>query len=346
MNRCVASTLATCALSLLATTSRAAPTPPDGSPPPADPPVAPEPQPVVVVDHPQLTTGGLTQLSDTLARVEVAGSTRGVAEDFLVLPDGAELGGRLRMVTADEGLGVGRIKLTDLALLDVNAQWAFARGFELDGTFSVLPKQPSATREHVWQGGSLAVRHDLWTRTAVAVSGSTAPLLGLPGFELGAAAFLMHKHRLNEFVSFALAGGASSTFLRPEMTDDQPYLFEGAGHAAVHVAFDHMWGGWMGAGYALPVFHRGHDPVSAMSLDPQPRLDLNLGTAIQLADKWDLSIELTIIDRGDGANPATRLPILDGGFDQIQLGVGISRRLDLGKDSRRPRGINDPMINL
>jgi hypothetical protein len=327
----------TCAFSLVVTAARAAPEPPpEGTPSTSDP-----------LATPSLSDEQLAKLAGQEATAEVitvTGSPRGVAEDFLVLPDGADLGGRLRLITADDGLGAGRIKLTDLALVDVNAQWGFARGFELDGALSVLAKHPAGTDEHVFQGGSLAVRRDLFTRTALAVSGSAGPLAGLSGYELGAAVFVAHKHRLNQYIAFALAGGASSTFVRPTMADDKPYLFEGAGHAAVNVAFDRMWGGWMGAGYALPALHRGHDPVSGMALDPQPRLDLNIGTAVQLADKWDLSIELSIVDRGDGANPATRLPILDGGFDQIQLTVGISRRVDLSDRSRRQLG--DPMIRL
>jgi hypothetical protein len=341
MSRPLASAI-TCALSLVATTALAAPEPPIGGSPATSDPLA---EPVT----PALSDAELAKLAEQEAKAEVitvGGSPRGVAEDFLVLPDGADLGGRLRLITADAGLGAGRIRLTDLALFELNAQWGFAHGFELDGALNVLAKQPSGTDEHVLQGGSLAIRRDLFTRTALAVSGSAGPLAGLGGYQLGAALFVAHKHRLNQYIGFALAAGADSTFLRPTTADDKPYLLEGAGHAAVQVGFDRMWGGWLGAGYALPVFHRGRDPVSGMALDPQPRLDLNLGTAVQLADKWDLSIELSIIDRGDAAAPATRLPILDGGFDQIQLTVGISRRVDLSDHSRYRADLGDPMIKL
>ena len=352
MTRYLVATIAACTLSLVAPRAGAAPTPPtDGSPPedarPEAAPPEPEPVPVAVVDRIDMEHVGLTQsFVSSGAVLEVGGSSRGVAEDFLVLPDGAELGGRLRVITADDGLGVGRIKLTDLALFDVNAQWGFARGFELDATVTILPKQPSGGHGDVWQAASLAVRRDLWTRTALAVSGSAAPLLDLPGVDLGGAVAVTHKHRLDEFVSFALAAGASSTVLRSSMASDPPYLVEGAGHAALLVGADHVWGGWMGFGYALPIAHGGRDPISGMALDPRPRLDLNLGNAIQLGPRWDLSVELSILDRGDRGNPATRLPILDGGFDQIQLSVGISRRLDLARTSRRTRGTSDPIIGL
>ncbi|HET7505837.1 MAG TPA: hypothetical protein VFK02_32685 [Kofleriaceae bacterium] len=342
------------ALSLAARTSHAAPTPPaDGSPPPDDvgpeppPPEPPPPEPVNVTDKETLLVTGATLTSKDLARTEVlVGNTRGVAEDFLVLPDGADVGGRLRLITADDGLGTGKLKLTDVALLDLEAQWGFASGFELDGAVSALAKQPSATREHILQGGSLTLRRDLPRRTALAVSGSAGALLGVAGYEVGAATFLTHKHRLNDIVAFALAAGANGTFVRPGHGGDGPTMLEGAGHASVLVRAEPVWGGWMGVGYALPVLHRGSDPVSGMAIDPQPRLDLELGSAVQLSKTWDLSVELSIIDRGDRAAPATRLPILDGGFDQIQLSVGVSRRIDLEKHSRRPREVSEPMMKL
>jgi hypothetical protein len=76
-----------------------------------------------------------------------------------------------------------------------------------------------------------------------------------------------------------------------------------------------------------------------MTLAPQPRLDLDIGNAVQLADNWDLAVDLAIIDRGDLASPATRLPVLDGGFDQIQLIVAISRRFHTAS-----RDYGDPLI--
>ena len=292
------------------------------------------------------TEAELLRLAEREAKTEVitvTGSPRGVAEDFLVLPSGAELGARLRVITADDGLAGGKIKLTDLALFDLHGQWSLAHGYELDAAVTVLAKQPSASDEGVWQGAMLALRRDLWTRTALALSGSLAPLLGQPGYDVGASAFVAHKHRVTPVVDFALAAGASSTFVRPSHAVDSPYVIEGAGHAAIEVGLDRIWGGWMGVRYALPVAHHGHDPISGMALAPQPRLDLTIGNAVRLSDDWDLSVELSILDRGDRGDPATRLPLLDGGFDQIQLSVGISRRLARSRDAR---GIASPLITL
>lgn len=269
-------------------------------------------------------------------------SGRSVAEDFLVLPDGLELGGQLRTITADGGLGTGPIKLTDVGLLDASAEWAVHRHFELDASVSVLAKQPSDADAATFQGGALTLRRDLIARTALAVTSSAEPLVGMHGLAYGAAAFVTHKKQLNDIVSFSLALGGDAIFVRPTGMIDAPTMLEVAGHAAVlvRVPHDSVWGGWLGAGYALPVFHRGLDPVSGMALDPQPRLDIDIGNGVRLSDDWDLTASLSIIDRGDLGNPATRLPILDGGFDQIQILVGVSRRFG----SKREPG--DPAIEL
>jgi len=272
-------------------------------------------------------------------------SARGVAEEFLVLPEGGEVGGRLRTITSDGGLGTGKLALTDLALFDLSAEYAIAHHFELDAQVSFLPKQPSMTHEHVFQGGSVTLRRDLWNRTALALSGEAGPLLGLPGFTYGGALFLSHKHRLNEFVTFALAGGASTVVIDPTGMSSE-LLVEGGAHAAILARIPNgVWGTWLGAGYALPAYHHGRDPVSGMAADPQPRLDIDYGNAVQLADDWDLTVDLSILDRGELTNAATRLPILDGGFDQIQIMVGIERRMH-GKQESHDRGIRDPMIQL
>jgi hypothetical protein len=315
-----------------------APAPADGSDGSASQPTPTPPPPDVNV-IPQART-----FSSDAMTVAAGGATgRSVAEDFFVLPDGAELGGRLRTINADGGLGSGPLKLTDVALFDAELEWAIARHFELDVALSVLAKQPSSTDEAIFQGGSITLRRDLFAQTALALSSGAEPLVDLHGIAYGAAAFVTHKKRLNQFVSFALALGANAMFVRPSAASDAPTLVEAAGHAAVLVRVPNgVYGAWLGAGYAVPVFHHGNDPVSGMALDPQPRLDVDIGNGVQLSDDWDLTADLSIIDRGDLSNPATRLPILDGGFDQIQIMVGISRRIH----ANRHYGINDPLIQL
>src|SRR5882724_5942345 len=94
-----------------------------------DPAPADSPAPT---ESPQSGPGGSTELSDAeLARlaanesrdevIQVAGALtsrsigRGVAEDFFVLPEGLDAGAKVRAITADDALGTGKLKLTDLA---------------------------------------------------------------------------------------------------------------------------------------------------------------------------------------------------------------------------------------
>ncbi|HEY1816642.1 MAG TPA: hypothetical protein VGG74_30050 [Kofleriaceae bacterium] len=281
------------------------------------------------------------------------GSTRNVAEDFMVLPYGLDLGAHVRTVTADDGLGVGKLKLTDVALFDVAASWAIAKHYELDASGTLLAKQPSTTDEPVVQSGSIALRRELPHRFAVALAGSASALVNLHGDALGASATLAHKHRLNEIITFGLSVGADGVAIRNTNVDavatrgavtdaDRPWLVEVGGHASVLARVPNgVWGGWIDVGYAVPVAHGGMDPVSEMPLDPQPRFDITLGTAVQLAEQWDLSFTIAVLDRGDATNPATELPILDDGFDQIQLMLGVSRRF--GHEDPQALALRAPM---
>ena len=67
-----------------------------------------------------------------------------------------------------------------------------------------------------------------------------SPLLGPSGYDVGAAAFAAHKHRITRTVDLALAADASSTFVRPTRGIDRPYVFQGAGHVAIEVGIERV----------------------------------------------------------------------------------------------------------
>src|SRR5207237_1776908 len=69
--------------------------------------------------------------------IVVSSRHRDVAEAYLVQPSGIDVGVQLRSINADGGLGTGRLRLTDLAVFDVHAQWAIAEHYELDGAVTV-----------------------------------------------------------------------------------------------------------------------------------------------------------------------------------------------------------------
>lgn len=264
------------------------------------------------------------------------GSPRGVAQDYLVLPSGAELTAQMRFITADPIGEAERLKFTDLALFELAGRWAVWPRLELSGSIDLVPKQPSYTDEKPWQSVRVAVRTPFGRRAAVALSGGGGHLMSHAGMWTGGALTVdwkkpIHRH----FLSFDVQGGvnglglhapdelAASAFFTEVSVNTTALFREPTGH----------WGAWLGIGYAVPVYTTGHDPTTGLDIDPQPRLDFRMGTVWSVDAKWDLFVDLAVVDRGDAADPATRLPILGGGFDQRQVIFGVTRHVErTGKD--------------
>lgn len=261
-----------------------------------------------------------------------------VADEALVLPAGQELLGQLRLVTARQSLGDAPVRLTDVALFELGFNVAVNRKTAIALDVALLPKQPSFTRELGWQSAGLALRRQV-RKMVIGGAVRTGALLARSGYWAGGSAFVEYRKRLNEVVHFGFVGGGNGLALGPTQHAAQS-LVEASGSASLLLRNRQFVGAWASVGYAVPLW--SHGPVRAATpgfdpdetpvgerIDPQPRLDLQIGASMMLADKWDLLLSYSIVDRGDLGRPATILPILDGGFDQHQITVGVSRRLDL-----------------
>lgn len=258
----------------------------------------------------------------------IGGSPRGISQDYLVAPSGGELTAQMRFVTSDPMLGDQALKFSDLGLFDIGGRWSLFSKLELSATVTLLPKQPSYTDEKPWQSVGGTLRSPLGHHAALSISGAGGHLMGHEGMWTRESLGIEWRKPLNELVSFGVNGGmdgialtapSSKTALITELAVSTSALFrEPTGH----------WGGWVGVSYALPVQHQGADPTTGMGLDPQPRLDFRIGSVLSVVKQWDLYAEFAIVDRGDLSNPATRLPILDGGFDQQQIVLGVTRHIE------------------
>lgn len=258
-----------------------------------------------------------------------ASSYRGVAQDYLVMPSGGELGAQMRFITADSMDGAGPLKFTDLALFGLSARYSVFSKLELSAAVDLLPKQPSATDEKPWQQVGGGLRSPLGNHVAIAVSGAGGHLLGHEGMWTREALTLEWKKPIEEeFLAFDVKAGIDGLGLQSPGTPDSAFLTEvGVATSALFRIPDGKWGAWGGISYAVPVQHSGIDPTTHIAIDPQPRLDFHAGTVLSLVKEWDLYADFAVIDRGD-ANPATRLPILDGGFDQKQIVFGVIRHIE------------------
>ncbi|MDQ3368293.1 MAG: hypothetical protein M3680_22945 [Myxococcota bacterium] len=271
--------------------------------------------------------------------VETSGSKRGVAQDYLVLPAGGELTAQMKFVTAPPMPGAAELRFSDLALFSLGGRWSLLPKLEVAAAVDFLPKQPSETAEKPWQSVGLSLRTPLRKRVAVAISGAGGHLTGHSGMWTREAVTVQWRKPIARVMTYDISGGVNavslsakqSSALMTEVAVQTSVLFrEPSGH----------WGGWAGLGYAVPVTARGADPTTGLAIDPQPRLDFRIGTALSLVRAWDLYVEFAVVDRGDAVNPATQLPILDGGFDQHQIMFGVTRHITV----KKPRTANrDPM---
>jgi hypothetical protein len=266
-------------------------------------------------------------------------SRRGVAQDYMVMPQGLELTGAMRFIMSEPVFDDEKVRFSDLALFTLGGRYSLFSKLELSAHASFLAKQPSITDEKPWQNVGVGLRSPLGKRVALAITGAGGHLIDHQGKWTQEAITLQWRKPIAELVQFDISGGmdaigidarnSTSAFITEVMV---------AGKALVREPYGH-WGAWVGLGYAVPVASNGIDPTTGLEIDPQPRLDFKIGTVVSL-NHWDLFAELAIVDRGDMSNPATRLPVLDGGFDQKQVIMGVSRHIDT-KPSKRRR--HDPM---
>lgn len=252
-------------------------------------------------------------------------SGRGISQNYLVLSEGSEVTAQLRLVTAEPVLGSQPLRLTDLGLFDLAARVSLTRSIEIAGSVTLLPKQPFEISETPWQHASLALRKGVGGSMALALSGNVGQLLNHPGVFTREALMLEWRKPINSALSFSLAGGASGITLSSSGERGGLIGEVGGTASALARAPNGVWGGWLAVGYSVPVYDRGVDPTTEMELDPKPRLDLRIGNVWSVTKEWDLFAEIVIIDRGDLESSSTRLPMLDGGFDQRHVVLGVTR---------------------
>ncbi len=259
----------------------------------------------------------------------VSGSYRSKASDWMIMPGGTTtFGGTLTFLTADQGLSDQPLRFTDVVLLSLQVRRSFLDRFELFASSTLLPKQPSYSDELIWQGAEVGGRIGAGKRYAGLLSLAGGPLLGhsLPGQGgyWGAGILRMEARKsLHETLVVEGGLGGATTVLFEDARDRASWLTElTASGQLVFRDPRNMFAGWFGTEFRFPVAHDSEQPA----YDPQTRVNVHLGTVLAYIDDWDIFARFSIIDRGDATDPATTLPILEGGFDQKEIVIGVTRR--------------------
>ncbi len=251
-----------------------------------------------------------------------------------------ELGASLNFITSsEESLGGRKVALTDVMLLRLHAMISLGR-FELFAGSDILPKQPSYTNEHVWQGSLAGLKTVVNKNISVWARGQGGPQLDKAGFWLGGDAAAQYHYELQDVLFFESSLGFAHTHLLFK-EDVSRQFFVDEVFTTVGLALRDpdrgKFGVWLNFDYYYPVFHRptngNPDPQTLGSLDPQPRVNMHIGAVGAITDTVSLFVDYSILDRGDLEEPTTTMPILNSGFDQRQIIFGFMRHF--GREKRR-----------
>ncbi len=261
--------------------------------------------------------------------------------DRMILEDGRfEVGGETTLVTSDATLWDASLSLTDLALLGLHGRGSLGGWLELFAATQLLMKQPAVLDESPFQGGSLGARVALADHYALTVAGEGGPLLANPGWYGRAGLDLSTKQQIDHIVRFELRAGYRYTDLQFDPSPTRDFRLHELVLGAQAILGRRDGGGLVGLEYRVPLASGPDaavaDPIVPQRLDPGVQLDVHVGGLVTVGDarNWDLYAFYTFIDRGEPSDPSTMLPIIDGGFDQQQLTVGVQHRF--GADTRPP----------
>ncbi len=248
-----------------------------------------------------------------------------------------ELGASLNFITSEASLGGEELEFTDLMLLRTHALVTLGR-FEVFAGSDILPKQPSYTNEHIWQGGLVGARGTINESFSAWGRVQGGPQIDKAGFWAGADAAVRYQYSLQKFLFFESSLGASHTQLFFKDDVDRSFFVDEV-FTTIGLSFREPrrdeFAIWFNFDYYYPVFHRptagNPDPTSGASLDPQPRVNMHLGALGAITDNVSLFVDLSILDRGDLETGNTTLPIINTGFDQQQITFGFMRHFGGGK---------------
>lgn len=254
---------------------------------------------------------------------------RGKAGDWMIMPAGMyTLSGGINFITAPESPFEpdSQLRFTDMVLTSMSGRYSIKGRAEVGASIDLLPKQPAGRDDWVWQRAQLSGRVGFAKRYAGFVGLSGGPMFGGDGLWTSGAGGVEAQKSIHETLVFHGTAGAAVTTLHPESSMSERAWFGEvvAGGEMIFRAPNGMFAGWIGTSFHFPV--AANDSRVDLELDPQTRANFSLGTVLSYIDDWDIAFGFEVIDRGDVADPATTLPILTGGFDQVQLVLGVTRR--------------------
>lgn len=259
-----------------------------------------------------------------------------IAEDPAPTPEaklelGGELGASLDFLTRDRAPGERALDFTDVVLFRVHGLVAVGKHAEMFAGIDLLPKQPSYTRDRIWQGALLGMRSSFGKVLSAYLRGQGGPGLDRDGSWISGEAAAQAKVMLAERTLFweSTFGGTYTKLFPDRPLGREFWQTELLAQTGVAIRERRgVFAAWLTFGFHFPLVGRPEptsDPT-VRALDPQVRVGVQLGMLVGVTKALDLFVEWSTLDRGELEEPNTTLPILSGGFDQQRLLFGFNRR--------------------
>jgi hypothetical protein len=227
-------------------------------------------------------------------------------------------------------LGVPELNFTDLGLWRTQAAIVPLESLRVRASATFVPKQPATVDEPFWQSAGVGADLGIAMGIALVAEGGVGHLLAGRGYFGTAALGAKLRTIMSDHVIWEgrLTASANHLWFTGDL-DTRSWFAEVGASGEMQLC----WGRcarrdgatWVGIDLGVPVYDhaRARDPASPAVLDPRTRLGFSLGSFGQITDTWDVYGTVAWVDRGDPTVPATQLPILDGGFDQVQIAFGV-----------------------
>lgn len=219
------------------------------------------------------------------------------------------------------------------ARLGIDGRFSIGNRVELAAGVALPPKQDEVTADPKLFDGVVMGRYAISNLQSLYVFGSAKRLLQLGGLKddgvWGDAAAGWNGQSFidtRKFVAFTWHLGANAD--RAFFTVRHPWLVEAAAGLGLRGTVMRVFELGAGADFRFPLVSggRAYWAPDAPVINPQTRVDLYLQASVQFATGWSIGASVIRGDRGDINSPATVLPIVDGGYDQISFVASFSYR--------------------
>lgn len=214
------------------------------------------------------------------------------------------------------------VRFTDIGLLHTQVSYAPYEKMRISAHGTALLKQPAQTNNAIFQSAGLGVQLQLaehWAGTFGATHGNLLEKIGT--YQRGGLGVL-GRRRMNEMLQWEVAAGVQGVHVAPSEPATTSWQLDAVVTASAQLCFDRCerryGAAWLGMDAGFPIADATNSPYETNN-----RLGLLAGAFAPVSKQWDMYTTLAWIDHGDAEVPLSQLPILDGGFDQLQWTVGL-----------------------